>query len=312
MNKKDYIPDIEDGLRWLRNRADLNKLEFYANSSEACLEDDTKSSFGLLSPLGSVYKVFSLKSWFIHQDVKKVQDNAYQASIVARRYVHLMPFATPAANGQNLLYPLLSGNRELLHWHGQFQLANFVGKASCNNIKKNEFQSVQIRLALNNEWEILTDRSKLFINTEKNTKKLYEHHNRFYIALAEGNVGQMEESISEIASRKNNHKLNFDSPLESRLISVWGLMLARLAFVKGYKLFVDSAWVPSALVTSPVNNSFKSNHDFLETFDIFSPLNESSHEWAKPFGCLERFSPRRLGEDPLTFKQAASYLGITI
>ncbi|MFT5717875.1 MAG: hypothetical protein ACI9T7_002073 [Oleiphilaceae bacterium] len=312
MKNKIYSPNIEDGLDWIKARADIKSIEVCATNSEEFLKGGTKSASGPLLVLKGMYQVFALQSWFIHKDIKKLQDNAFQASLVARRWYQLKPFATPAANGQNLLYPLLSGDSELLHWHGQFQLANFVGKASFNNIKKNEFQSVQLRLALNNEWELLVDRSKLFNNTEKKTKKLYEHHNRFYIALADGNISKMEESIFEISSKKNNHKLNADFPIESRFISTWGVMLARLAFVKGYRLNVDSPWISSELVTSPIDNSYISNHKFLNSFDIFTALDESDDEWANWCDNLARFSPKKIGVEPLTFKKIASHLGINI
>ncbi len=312
MKNKTYEPNIEEGLDWLKGRADIKTVSTCVTNLKTSLKDNAKLATRSLLRLKTQYIVFSLQGWFVHKDIDKLQDNAFQASIVARRLYQIMPFAKPAANGQNLLYPLLSGNKELLHWHGQFQLANFVGKESCNNINKNEFQSVQIRLALNNEWELLVKRSNDFNCADKTSKKLYEHHNRFYIALANGDIRKMEESVTEISSKKNNHKLSIDFPLERRLISAWGLMLARLAFIKGYTLNLNSAWIPTELVKSPVDKVFASNHSFLNDFDIFAMLEESEHEYAGWCGNLARFTPKKLGVAPLTFKQIGDYLGIEI
>lgn len=305
-------PNVEAGLSHIRIDSEQDKISDLLGYINSSLAGEGNPLEPPIRSLVRVHKALALVSFFQDGNLEGLKSHAYKASFLARRVIHFKPYKQAYAQGYDLLYPLLSESSKLIHWHSQYQLPNFMmdrKKIRCFDLEKYEYHSVQPRLALQKDWTTLVERSEKALATKMKKNKLYEIDHRFYISLAKGDKCGMEDAIHVLTSpkvaRHRNNELQWG--IEQRLISGWGVILAKLAYWLGYELDIDSPWIPMEWLPISSPNHDEYPYDFLEGFDVFSSFDEVSNGWCDG---ISRFSPRDEQNDtPLSFDEISRMLG---
>jgi len=303
---------IKDGLSHIERYASKEEVQSCIDAIHeiACSTDD-RSPNGAYLVLSECFSALSLKSLIKEKNVVEAKKYANMSSHTMRLVVQLKPYEQAYSQGFDLLYPLLSDNSDLIHWHSQYQLSNFIldrKSPRVLNPEKYEYHSAQPRIAMQKDWETLVERSEFILKNPPKKNKYYIVDHQFYLALAKGDTVLMEQAIYELVSpkiaRHRNKELQWG--IERRLINGWGLILAKLAYHLGYELDIDSPWIPQEwLPVQPLEN-YNLPYDFLSDFDLFTPFEPKDGVWC---GDVARFSPRPLCQAPLSFNEIKEMLG---
>lgn len=184
----------------------------------------------------------ALLAWFEPRDLSAFKQWAYVSGkldcLARRRQVDWL-------RDFHLLMPLLSDHPGLIDWfahHEDGHDPKYYQKPSHFA----DFHSYQIMLALRGEWEPLVRRSEEGLAGTATRLKRFLLDYRFYIALAKGDVPTMESLLAELTSpkvaRTRNHEFEFG--LTEHFISTYGVIFAKLAWRHGYRVQVDTPYIP--------------------------------------------------------------------
>lgn len=311
-----YIPPVFEGASVTVSPKTVERL----NKSAAAFIKmrDTKGlnkAAGACDSLARTYHADALAKWFCSGEHACALESVYLSSKLTILGHHLNP-ANPMgcpANSQELVYPLLINDQPMIHWHAQFLLPFFGAKSKG----KFEFElpyrfhhlSMQGRLALQKDWALVGQRSDDALAIEPKKNKLYRADYRYFKALAMGDEAAMLEAIEELLSPQVGRHRNRDMGWEREqyMFSGWAVLYLQLARYSGYSLTVDNPWVPKEWLSDLNLVKVPESFDFIDNFDIFTPFNdEYGLAWCEN---PSRFSPRRLGEKPLTFADLYASFG---
>ncbi len=302
-------PNFEEGIKHIQPRATKERLAEILKTLKSFIDSGKVLGYPQYSGLKRWHKSFSYVSYFLDADVQKLTEHMQIVAkliIVSQR--HQLK-TTNVSNANFLLYSLLANHAPSIHWHSQFQVGNLHptnGVPDCFNPDKYGFLSMQTRLALQGDWENLSRRAELWLSEPRKIKKSYDVDQRFYIALANGDKGKMEEAIRELVSPKYNRiraSENFWG-LEERLFSGWGVLLAKIAFYHGFELDIGSPWIPNDWLNYSPAEDVEMPYDFVDQRDLFEPFENDPKYWCD----VELLSPRPLGEIPLSYDEIQSIL----
>ncbi|WP_185976797.1 Imm49 family immunity protein [Catenovulum sediminis] len=240
----------------------------------------------------------AMRAWYYQKDIKQMRQQLY---IAAKARVQAVNRGTIEINeldnrhmGHHLL-PLLSNHPELIRW--SIQRDNMVfereGELLVNCYPDAyHYLSVTYMLALRGEFELVKKRCEFLQqnpSTQPNLIK-YQPDYQFFMALVEGDEAEMTRYLNWLTSIEVAKERNFDDlfALEQNLFSVFGFLYTRLAWMHGYKIQVDSPWLPMEWIdTTPLAaEDYQDHYDFLQGYDIFTP-------WGNEYSA---FTPRRPNE----------------
>ncbi len=307
-----YVPSIEDGLKHIVGRETPESLEAAVLGFHTLLKKDQEKIFGPLGRLRSFYQSKSLIAWYRDHNLYQCKEFAFLVSMVRRMEHRYRPSAQTYGVASDLLYPLLSDNEEIIHWHSQFMLPLLITlkneSTRCLDLAKHEYHGMQARQALQEEWDLLIRRCEERLRTAPKKDKLHLIDYEFYLGLAEGNITAMEEALNKLLSPKVARHRNKEMQwgLEERLLSSWGFIYAKMAWRKGYKLEVDNPWIPQEWLPIKPLESYPLPHDFLESLDIFEQFTDNEKSWCSR---ASLFSPRPPSEAMFKFPEAMELIG---
>ena len=184
---------------------------------------------------------------------------------------------------EELLWPLISDNAELLDWH----CANALFYDSPRDPSKktvvntHEFARLQMHRALSQQWEPLAedckralDQPELFKRDLQPRLAIFE----FFLALAEGDELRMRQLLLDRCTpqqRARSHQ--FESGLTNDLIVSYATIYAKLAWRAGYELNIETPWIPGDWLPVRPLASYEDPWAFMQSFDIWMPFDG---EWA--------------------------------
>lgn len=240
---------------------------------------------GCLGTLHSSVQAKSLVAWFRDGDLQTHKYWAYIAAKLRVMIYHLKPDEWFPAYEH--LYALLSDHEEIIRWYSQNKASYLIKGKSKDRDNPNQpaFHGYQALLALNAEWDELRKRCEQVLSMEikKDRKYLIDH--RFYLGLANGDLVGMEAALTELTSSKiarvRNHEMAFG--LTENLIATHATIYAKIAWRYGYKLDINTPWIPKAWLPVQPLETYDEPWDFMREFDIFTPFD----------GELSVFSPVR-------------------
>jgi hypothetical protein len=294
-------PSIVDGLAHL---GDSGSRERIIRSQKAYLDlsirkPDMKD--GPLWLLSCEFTSQAMKSFYNDKSIDKCKTAAYNAAVADRMVLQEKPYPRGSAYPHRLLYPLLSDNKEIIHWYGQFFLPvlqfDFKKQPAFQVPCQAEHYTVQMGHAILGNWQQLADNCELALAESPKKRKLFQIDYAFLYALAKGDVPAMEATLAELVAPKVrvNRQKELGFGLTEKLMYGWGVILAKLAWYHGYEVDVDSPWVPKELLPfKPLpDTEYRSGIDFMDEFDIFTPFEDNLDKWCKN---ASLFSPKPFGE----------------
>ncbi|WP_444885552.1 hypothetical protein [Microbulbifer sp. PSTR4-B] len=291
-----------DGLKRLEISDKPGRIERCESNFKRFLSEGGKVSGPLLMLMDALVAQ-TLQALFKQGDIEQAKKSAFDVGRVLALYSHFYPADMGKSPDSQLLYPLISDSPELIHWGKQYfipLLRKSQGKYVCDNINNPEFHALQLRLALAGDWGLLKSRAEAFLSGSPKKYKLYAIDCRFYIALCEGNIHEMEAAISELLSPKVLRHRDAEPcwGLEYRLFSPWPFILSKIAFINGFCLDVHIPNIPGDILRVSPLKSYSSDLDILEEVSLFAPFSDVEEISVKN---LKALSPRSMSSSILIF-----------
>ncbi|RMX07837.1 hypothetical protein D8I35_01540 [Corticibacter populi] len=202
--------------------------------------------------------------------------------------LHLKPQG--AYLSEELLWPLISDNEEVIEWYRQhdamYRATPSVTGGDKDDPKSWIYYRYQSWLALNGRWDELGERCERILAMQEQIKKdrsyLIDH--RFYLALARGEQAAMEAVLLEKCAPKNRRvRFYQESGVTCQFIVSYATLFAKLAWCHGYELDLDTPWIPKEWLPIQPNEKYEDPWPFMQEFDIWQPFAEP---WAA-------YSPQR-------------------
>lgn len=221
-------------------------------------------------------------SWFRDHNLTAFKEWCYICAKLERMVFQHVPFEWFPA--YKFFSPLLSDNAEIIDWYRQHRISYDYDDSDIkdrNNPKQPAFHGYQMLLALNHEWDLLGQRCEQILSMELKKDKKYLIDHRFYLALAKGDKAGMEAVLTELTSPKiakvRNHEFAFT--FTEHFIATHAVIYAKLAYVCGYELDLDSVWIPNEWLAVQPLNHYPQPWDFLKQFDLWTPF-EDYEDWS--------------------------------
>ncbi len=189
------------------------------------------------------YQLFSLKSFFIDQDLGKAKQYWYNCGLLdlllTTKYDEkLLDFGI-----NHLAYALLSDDQALITEYANLRHSNY--EAMIQNGTTAPMFALQC--LIKEDWKEF-ERAMVIVKTRSARKFKMELDAEFYTALAEKNKTKMEQVIEELVSPKVHKQRNIHHVLVNEFISHPALGYAKLAWIKGIEVEINSPLIPRELL----------------------------------------------------------------
>lgn len=279
----DYAKSLEHGFQHIGSRSTLRE------STISLLNAKEGSRGGCLLTLSSNMDAVAVVGHFTNSSPIEFKQWSFLAAKLRIMYQHMFPAEDYLT--EDLLWPLLSDNEEVIDWyrqnHAMYHPENpSIAGGDKDNPKSWMYYRYQSWLALNAKWDELGERCERILAMQDEIKKdrsyLIDH--RFYLALARGDQAAMESVLLEKCDPKNR-KLRYDqeSGFTNNFIVSYATMFAKLSWRHGYELDVDTPWIPKEWLPVRPNAKYEDPWPFMQSFNIWQPFPEP---WAQ-------YSPER-------------------
>lgn len=284
MYLKTYGDSKVHGLSHIQSFVGEDRIERFFNRI-FLLNSGLGSRSGCLLNLSSDCAVRSMLAYFRDGDLRGMKQWAYASAKNRIMLAHLEPSEDYLT--EELLWPLLSDNEEVIDWYRQhramYDLEKKVSGGDKDNPKNWMFYRYQSWLALNQRWDELGERCERILAMQDEIKKdrsyLIDH--RFYLALAKGDKSGMEQVLLEKTTpieRKRRH--DQESGLTHNFIVSYAVIFAKLAWRNGYQVEVDSPWVPKEWLPIQPLDHYEDPWPFMRDFDLWQPFEGDWAPWS--------------------------------
>ena len=187
------------------------------------------------------------------KDFKQHMHVATQLKLAAIRIDDYQRFTT----GYEILYGLLSDNPALIKDVAQFESKYFIdGRANPSN---SEFKLHMWQLAIQGDYEALQKKiDRLAKNGHKEDRVLSAERKDFFSLLICGDKASLESLIAKHAGI-----IVQGDPLTEDFISLRATIEAKICWLKGIEVDVNSALIPMELMPIAPLNRYEDVYDFL-------------------------------------------------
>lgn len=210
----------------------------------------------------------ALMDWFANHDLASCKQHAYVAGKLDIMLYLRAPntgISSPGAPFDSMLMPLLSDASALVAWVQNF---DGIDLKRANRASTFEFRTHQAKLALRGDWNSLGERSERFLAEPPTRMSRYIPDNRFYLALARGDVRGMESALAELVKPKQIARRNEHEGYAGWFIVREAVTYAKIAWRHGYQVHVDTPWIPAEwLPVSPLPH-YADPYPFMKEFDL--------------------------------------------
>ncbi|MFK3799585.1 Imm49 family immunity protein [Pseudomonas sp. NPDC088444] len=158
---------------------------------------------------------------------------------------------------------LVSDNDELTKWFCNF--SEIRDAKRIESVTTPDFTAYQIILSVKGDFESVISRcERLESNPPKGDAKRYLIDNYFFKSLAEGNKAGMEEVIADLVSSKMiKARAAHEGGYSLGLISTFAVLYSKIAARHGFKLDVQSPYIPAAWIPISPLAVYRPEYDFL-------------------------------------------------
>jgi hypothetical protein len=264
----DYATSAQQGLEHvLKHQQALSaKVDFFLSIIE---RGEGDPDFCLLR-LCSHATATALAAWFVDRDLSSFKQWCH----VSGKLEYVLFQRDPRRWFPSYLFltPLLSDHETLIQWFAHndqpFDMARADDPATA------EFHGYQALLALRGEWKTLEERCLRVIGHSSSKMKKYEIDHLFYLALARQDLEEMETVLKELTSPKIAKVRNVEQAFgfTEMLIGTHAVIYAKIAWRHGFKLKVDTPWIPAEWLPVAPLPTYIDPYGFMKDFEIDQPL----------------------------------------
>ncbi len=226
--------------------------------------------YGCLLSLQGYCEAKAISTWFHTENLSVFKNWCYTKSKL--HYIsHNPPYGKGSLRGPKVfpsMYYLLSDHTGLIEW---YSTAYKDFDDNVNNTKSLDYWIQQLFLALRGDWDTLGERCERIIADPPKAslqKKLLADH-RFYLALAKGDSVGMETIIKEFVTPRGIYNRRADEEgYTANLISTPAIIYSKLAWRNGYKVVVDSPYIPKEWLPIKPLETYEDTFDFMKVYKI--------------------------------------------
>jgi hypothetical protein len=188
------------------------------------------------------FQIFGLKSFFIDKDIHFAKLCFYKCGLLDELLINKYDENILNSGIVHFTYALLSDNKNLVERYANLKNSNYeqtlkLGFAAPMRV---------LQCLFKDDWNGF-EQAMVSMNTKTVPKFKMELDAAFYRALAEKNKQKMEQVIAELLTPKV-HKTRNKDQVGGDFISQPALGYAKLAWIKGIEIEVNSPLVPKALL----------------------------------------------------------------
>ncbi|WP_211468423.1 Imm49 family immunity protein [Collimonas silvisoli] len=208
----------------------------------------------------------AMLAWFQDHDLLAMRQWCYVAAKLDQFYYQMQEADPDWGRGfPQLLKPLMSNNDALIDWFAHYDLAYDMKRVE--NHKTLDFWAYQANVALRGDWQRLIVRCEKVLGdppkASNQQKYLLDHH--FFLALAQGDVEKMQSTLLELVSPKAiGARSNDESGYTADLICTPAVIYSKIAWRHGYKIKVDSPYIPSEWLPIEPLTRYDNHYSFLK------------------------------------------------
>lgn len=241
---------------------------------------------GCLSTICSVYQAKTNYSWLVNKDLVSVKNFAY----ISTRLVQISDSYLekteeyPYTHGYNLMlsdcwFNLLS-DHPTLSLYGAKKMQQMRIKHPRDNPKNIDYTLGIIPYAILGQFDILAEKARAQLVLEAKPLVKFRPIHQFYIALSQADLVGMNEAIHTLLSSKSigtlsggntgytGIHLNYTASNSTTVLSMWATVLAKIAFMHGYELDIDSPYVPKELLPVEPLVAYTDPFDFMLEYPL--------------------------------------------
>lgn len=202
---------------------------------------------------------FALKSFFIDKSIKQAKQHFYTCGRLDEFAITKYDEKILDYGINHLSYALLSDNEALIKRYANLRHSNYEAM-----IKGGGTAPMYIlQCIIKDDWrEYERVMPIMKIKTVKKFKM--EMDAAYYEALAERNQSKLEEILSEFVTPNVHKQRNKAHELINEFISHPAIGYAKLAWLKGIEVKINSPLVPSDLLPVKPNETYQDDYDFLK------------------------------------------------
>jgi hypothetical protein len=223
----------------------------------------------LILRLGSHAQAKALLAWRLDKDLPSFKQWIYVAaslhSIYMRGHNSRGSLSTPSSV---LIWPLVSDSDPIIEWYADYEKGFHA--PDTRNPNKPAYHDFLAILALKKDWSILYDRSDAALAKIMPKSSKYVPDFRFYRGLAEGNIPAMEAALAELTSPKIARRRNNapDMGYTRFFIGTDAVVLAKIAWRSGYKVAVDTPFVPTEWLPIEPLSDYVEPYEFMKQYRL--------------------------------------------
>jgi hypothetical protein len=208
--------------------------------------------------LWSFHQSFALKAFFVDQNISEAKQQFYTCGKLDEYAITRHDAKTLDSGIGHMTYALLSDSPSLIKGYAYLQHSQYE-----QSIQRGYSTSLYImQCILKDDWAEY-ERIMPVMKSKTVPKFKMELDEAFYRALAEKNKPRMEELLAEIVSPKEHKRRSKHYILINQFISCHGLCYAKLAWLKGIPVEVNSPLIPKELLPVQALPFYIEEYDFL-------------------------------------------------
>jgi hypothetical protein len=205
------------------------------------------------------YEKFALKSYFIDGDIAGARQHFYTCGCMDVYYVAYHDGSILEHGINHFSYALLSDSPALINRYARLAHSNFE-KA----IKSGVTATYIMQCLIKEDWEGYQRGMEIMKAKTLKRHATFRLDMQVFEAIAEKNTAKAESALAEFVTPKVHKQRNKLHTLVNEFISHPALGYAKLAWLKGLQVKVDSPLVPAALLPVQPLAEYKNEYAFLE------------------------------------------------
>lgn len=270
---KNAIARLEQIENYLYHQCKPSDLSILINEATSLSSEFDRGC--LLRMFRSYLTASALSDWYRRGDVNRVKNLFYTiGKLEYLRFVQDWDTGTfhsfSYTHAIESMPILISDHSGLIEWCA---VSNF-GLADNDNKDKFHTSTFFVKtlfLAMRKQWHEVEERCRRYTENPRrrpfSRMDIFEY--QYLLALATGDTRAMENNLSEFVSPRGlRTNSSSESGMTDGLISTFGLLFAKLAWMNGYEVNINSPYIPQEWLPVQPLDHYEDEFDFMEAYTI--------------------------------------------
>ncbi|WP_051919568.1 Imm49 family immunity protein [Basilea psittacipulmonis] len=274
-----YDVDIRKGTKTLRDKpiSTLQETIDYINEKEG-------NPLMRMRRISNYHAAQSSLDLLLNADVKAFKKHAYIAGKLLLLSKDDYQWAYNGINVDHFFLSIMSDSPDLIRFLIQHRDEIVSVDTRYESDDPRPYFNANTLLALSGEWELLKSRSQLYLQDKYKARhyriRITDHE--FYIALCDKNVDGMKDALNKLLEPKLAKRAVYDTTVWFDFyLQLQVLLYAKIAFIHGFDLGIDSPIAPKELIEyKPLKSEeYVDPYDFMKEFDYDQPIMNWINYW---------------------------------